>query len=191
MNKDKGITLIEILIALAIFMILISMLGPLVKSIAQSNKKNQEITQLDLNLGRAMEVFKRAVTSSKRMESTFGSTTSGIYISDSNGEALGTTTGNALVVNVPKSDGNNFIDEKVIFYIEDESLKVNSTENSTGNFSGINNPTVLVKNIIEVESQFIYDEKIAVLEITVWLDKDRTQSRTIKEAAVTRINIEF
>lgn len=194
MNKEKGITLIELLVAVVIFLILVSMLGPLIKSIADSNKKSQEMTQLDLNMGRAMDVFKRSVTASKDMEDAFGvasTTQSGVYISSINGDPTGTTTGNAIVINVPKQAGNNFVDEKVIFYITNGQLMINSTENKTGNFSLVTNPTVLVRGLVEEQSFFRYEEKVALMQLTLWLDHAHTQSRTVKEAAVTRINIDF
>jgi prepilin-type N-terminal cleavage/methylation domain-containing protein len=206
MEKEKGITLIELLIAMAIFLILMSMLGPLIKSIAQSGKKSQEITQLDLNVGRAMDVFKRSITASKDMGEAFGtyspppdtSTTSGIYISNIDGIPTGTTTGIAIVINVPKLDkdkdedeSDKFVDEKVIFYISNGRLMINSTENKTGNFSTVFNPTVLIRNLIEEQSFFRYEEKVALMEMTIWLDKEKTESRTVREAAVTRINIQF
>jgi prepilin-type N-terminal cleavage/methylation domain-containing protein len=200
MEKEKGITLIELLIAMAIFLILMSMLGPLIKSIAQSGKKSQEITQLDLNIGRAMDVFKRSITASKDMGKAFGtyspppdtSTTSGIYISNIDGIPTGTTTGNAIVINVPKQSGNDFKDEKVIFYITNGQLMINSTDDSSRtNFVGINNPTVLIRDLVEEQSFFRYEEKVALMEMTIWLDKEKTESRTVREASVTRINIQF
>ena len=194
MEKEKGITLIELLVAVVIFLILVSMLGPLIKSIADSSKKSQEMTQLDLNIGRAMDVFKRSVTASKDMATAFGSaatTQSGVYISTIDGDPTGATTGDAIVINVPKQSGNDFVDEKVIFYISNGRLMINSTENITGNFALVPNPTLLVRGLIEEQSFFRYEENVALMELTLWLDIAHTQSRTVKEAAVTRINIEF
>lgn len=200
MEKEKGFTLLELMIAIAILAILVSMLNPLFSSITKANEKAQEINELDLNLGKTIDVFKRAVRSSKTMENAFGSggntTTSGIYISSGgsnpSGNPTNSTTGTGIVVNVPKQNGTNFIDEKVFIYYDDTNNKlfVNSTDDPLDtDFSSIGNPTELVRNLKSVS--FTYDENIALMELIVYTDKNKTETKTIKEAAVTRINIDF
>ncbi len=196
--KSKGFTLLELMIAIAILTILISMLGPLFSSITKANKKSSEITRLDLTLGKSIDVFKRTIRSSKESEKSFGnmaSTTSGIFLAEGNplltafGNPVNGTSSSALVVNVPKlNTSNNIVDERVILYFEGDKLKINSilNPNSNSNFYGINNPTTLVTGV--QRGQFEYRENIAIIELEV---KVGDTKKTIREAAVTRINIEF
>ncbi len=190
--KNKGFTLLELMIAIAILAILISMLGPLFSSITKANKKSTELTRLDLTLGRTIDVFKRTIRSSKDYSTgTFGGNTSGvaIYISDLNGQIdTGVTSGVAIVANVPKIEGGTLKEDKVIFYYDstNKKLMINSTESKLGNFSGVTNPTTLVTGV--ENAHFEYKENIAIIELKV---KVGDTEKIIREAAVTRINIQF
>jgi len=192
--KNRGFTLLELMIAVAILSIFVSMLNPLFTSITRSSKKAQEMSSLDLNIGRSLTLFSRAVRSSKDrpITDTFGGTTRGIYISgDKSGNLSTNPTGNAIVINVPKKDESNFEDEKVIFYIENNKLMINSTTNTSGNFIGVTNPTTLVRDLVENKSYFQYEENIAIISLTVYSNKEKTEEKTVREASVTRINLSF
>ncbi len=198
--KNKGFTLLELMIAIAILTILISMLGPMFSSITKANKKSSEITRLDLTLGKSIDVFKRTIRSSKESKNSFGnvvgtSTTSGIFLAQGNsistafGNPVVGTSSSALVINVPKlNTSNNIIDERVILYFEGDKLKINSISDpgSNINFNGISNPTTLVTGV--QRGQFEYRENIAIIELEVKVGETQ---KIIREAAVTRINIQF
>ncbi len=72
MKREKGFTLIELMVAVAILVIIVGMITPLMNSITRSNKKAQDINELDLNIGKSIDVFKKAVRSSNVMSTTFG-----------------------------------------------------------------------------------------------------------------------
>lgn len=193
MKKKKGFTLIELLVAMAILVIMVLMVSPLMSSISKSNKRTQELNQLDINVGRTIDVFKRAVRGSKPIESSW-TTTSAIYLSDKDGNPSSTSV--AIVVNVPKEQTVNsgiYVDEKVIFYYDsaNERLMLNSTTTSTtSGFVGVTNPVELVENVLD--ASFSYSQNIATIYLKVKLDKnDDTRFKEIRDAAVTRINIQF
>lgn len=200
-KKNKAFTLIELMVAIAILVIIVGMLTPLMNSITKSNKKAQEINELDLNIGKSLDVFKKAVRSSNDMKIAFGggsSTTSAIYLSENNGDVkTSVSTSTAIVINVPKDMGNDvYSDEKVIFYFDagKKKLMLNSTTNETGNFSGVTKPVELVNNVHE--AYFGYDNNIATIYMKVKLDKkgsdtDEKNFKKVRDAAVTRININF
>ena len=50
MKKEKGFTLIELMVAVAILVIIVGMITPLMNSITRSNKKAQDVNELDLNI---------------------------------------------------------------------------------------------------------------------------------------------
>lgn len=199
MNKNKGFTLIELLVAMAILVIMVLMVAPLMSSISKSNKRTQELNYLDINVGRTIDVFKRAVRSSKTIEENWNSTGTAIYLSNTVGDEISTTGSSvAIVVNVPKEQTANsgiYIDEKVIFYYDstNKKLMLNSTTTSTTNFSGVANPVVLVEDVLD--ANFGYTNNIATIYLKVKLDPKEADAtarvKEIRDAAVTRINIEF
>lgn len=194
MEKNKGFTLIELLVAMAILVIMVLMVAPLMSSISKSNKRTQELNQLDINVGRTIDVFKRAVRSSKPIESTWSVTGSAVYLANKDGGKVLTTSSVAIVVNVPKEiSANNYTDEKVIFYYDDTTKKLmlnSTTTNTTSGFIGISNPVELVEDVLA--ASFGYDDNIATIYLKVKLDtKDDTRFKEIRDAAVTRINIQF
>lgn len=196
MNKKDGFTLLEIMVAMAILVIMVSMVVPLMSSISESNKRIQELNQLDINVGRTIDVFKRAVRSSKPIEGTWSVTGSAIYLANKDGGKVSTTSSVAIVVNVPREQTVNsgiYVDEKVIFYYDAtaEKLMLNSTTtNTTSGFIGITNPVELVEDVLA--ASFGYDDNIATIYLKVKLDtKDDTRFKEIRDAAVTRINIQF
>lgn len=203
MKREKGFTLIELMVAIAILVIIVGMITPLMSSITRSNKKAQDVNELDLNIGKSIDVFKKAVRSSNDMANDFGGTRAAIYLSnDKNGDAVtGVTTTTAIVINVPKEKTGStteYDDEKVIFYFDssNKKLMLNSTTTSgTGiNFSGVTKPVELVDSVHE--AHFGYENNIATIYMKVKLDKkgsdtDENNFKKVRDAAVTRININF
>ena len=206
MKREKGFTLIELMLAMAILVVIVGMITPLMNSITKSNKKAQDINELDLNIGKSIDVFKKAVRSSNTMTTTFGGTTSAIYLAEGGSTNLGDvktgfTTSTAIVINVPKEKTGStteYEDEKVIFYFDSvtKRLLLNSTTTSgTGiNFSGVSGNVELVNNVHE--AHFGYENNIATIYMKVKLDKkgsdtDEANFKKVRDAAVTRININF
>lgn len=182
---------------MAILVIMVLMVAPLMSSISKSNKRTQELNQLDINVGRTIDVFKRAVRSSKPIDGTWSVTGSAIYLADTDGGEVSTTTSVAIVVNVPKEQSTDtYVDEKVIFYYDsaNEKLMLNSTTTSTTTgFVGITNPVELVEDVLD--ANFRYVNNIATIYLKVKLDHNENSStarfKEIRDAAVTRINIQF
>ncbi len=204
MKREKGFTLIELMVAIAILVIIVGMMTPLMSSITRSNKKAQDINELDLNIGKSIDVFKKAVRSSNDMATTFGGitnpTTAAIYLSENNGDVkIGVTTSTAIVINVPKDDEANPnakpLDERVIFYFDSSSKKLMLNSTTSGiNFAGVPRPVELVENVHE--AHFGYENNIATIYMKVKLDKkgsdtDENNFKKVRDAAVTRININF
>ena len=197
MNKNKGFTLIELLVAMAILVIMVLMVAPLMSSISKTNRRTQELNQLDINVGRTIDVFKRAVRSSKPIEKDWNVTGTAIYLAKNREatpiEDTNITTSKFIVINVPKEiSENNYKDEKVIFYYDsdDKELVLNST---TGSAMPITRPVILVKNVLD--ANFGYKNNIATIYLKVKLDPKEDDAtarfKEIRDAAVTRINIQF
>ncbi len=197
MNKNKGFTLIELLVAMAILVIMVLMVAPLMSSISKTNRRTQELNQLDINVGRTIDVFKRAVRGSKPIEKDWNVTGTAIYLAKNREatpiEDTNITTSKFIVINVPKEiSENNYKDEKVIFYYDsdDKELVLNST---TGSAMPITRPVILVKNVLD--ANFGYKNNIATIYLKVKLDPKEDDAtarfKEIRDAAVTRINIQF
>lgn len=194
MKRKNAFTLIELIVAMAILVIIVGMITPLMTSITKSNKKTQEINELDLNLGKSIDIFKSAVRSSKPISSgtSWNVTGIAIYLSDNSGIPTTSAISNAIVVNVPKEiSADTYEDEKVIFYLSGTNLMLNSTHESVDDdFIGVTRPVELVKNV--QSAKFTYSSNIATIYLKVQMDKnDVNNFKEIRDAAVTRINIEF
>lgn len=197
--KKSGFTLMELIIAIAIFLIIMSMMTPLFRSISKSNEAAQDINELDLNLGKSIDLFKKAVRSSQPISGTVWNTSGvAVYLSTITGGAISNPTGNAtsssIVINVPRErpvGSGAFVDEKVIFYTSGTSLMINSTfDPAKSNFVGVTEPTVLVERVQAVE--FKYSKNIVTIYLKVQLGKkDTAKFKEIRDAAVTRINMQF
>lgn len=197
MKKKDGFTLIELLVAMAILVIMVLMVAPLMSSISKTNRRTQELNQLDINVGRTIDVFKRAVRGSQPILDNWVITNSAIYLAkDINAnpiEDINITTSKFIVINVPKEiSENNYKDEKVIFYYDsdDKELVLNSTTESS---MPITRPVILVKNVLD--ANFGYKNNIATIYLKVKLDPKEDDAtarfKEIRDAAVTRINIQF
>lgn len=201
MKRERGFTLIELMVAVAILVIIVGMMTPLMNSITRSNKKAQDVNELDLNIGKSIDVFKKAVRSSNNMSNAFGGTTSAIYLAEYESTNLGdsktgVTTSRAIVINVPKEQGvNNYVDERVVFYFDSSNKKLMLNSTTSGiNFVGVTKPVELVNNVHE--AHFGYENNIATIYMKVKLDKkgsdtDENNFKKVRDAAVTRININF
>ena len=202
MNKKMGFTLIELIVAIAILVIMVLMVAPLMSSISKTNKRTEEFNRLDINVGRTIDVFKRAVRSSQPIESGWtpnGVPTTGqaIYLAvDKNaGKSSSVTTAPAILINVPKEEilgSGIYLNEKVVFYYDtsntsNKKLMLNST---TGTIMSTSQAVTLVENVLD--ANFGYSQNIATIYLKVKLDpKDDTRFKEIRDAAVTRINIQF
>ncbi len=205
MNKNKGFTLIELLVAMAILVIMVLMVAPLMSSISKTNRRTQELNQLDINVGRTIDVFKRAVRGSQPIQSAWtpnGISTTGeaIYLAvDKNaGKSSSITTATAIVINVPREKitaTNDYEDEKVVFYYDtsnssNKRLMLNST---TGTTMPTTYSVILVENVLD--ANFGYKNNIATIYLKVKLDPKEDDAtarfKEIRDAAVTRINIQF
>jgi len=198
MKKQEAFTLIELIVAMAILVIIVGMMAPLMSSITKSNKKTQEISNLDLNIGKSIDIFKKAVRSSKPIDGNVGiwnTSGSAIYLSNTIGVPVtGVTTQSSIVINVPKEitsgGGILYKDEKVIFYLSGTNLMLNSTySDSVANFSTVTEPVLLVENVMNAE--FTYSQNIATIYLKVKMDKNKDDFKEIRDAGVTRINIQF
>lgn len=188
----------ELMVAIAILVIFVGMMAPMIKSLTDSNKKTQDMSDLDINIGRTIDVYKRAVRSSQVLEGTnWRITGTAIYLTNSktgDTKAL-TTTATAIVINVPKqvsTTSNSFVDEKVIFYYDSTSRRImlNSTD-TTGTSVVIttDSPVELVKNV--QAASFGYKNNVATIYIRVQTDRNNANRfREIRDSAVTRINFD-
>ena len=197
MNKKEGFTLIELLVAMAILVIMVLMVAPLMSSISKTNRRTQELNQLDINVGRTIDVFKRSVRGSQPILNNWVITNSAIYLAkDINAnpiEDVNRTTSKFIVINVPKEiSENDYKDEKVIFYYDsdDKELVLNST---TGTTMPTTYSVILVENVLD--ANFGYKNNIATIYLKVKLDPKEDDAtarfKEIRDAAVTRINIQF
>lgn len=198
--KNDGFTLIELIVAIAIVAIMTVMSAPMIRALSENNRVNQELNQLDINIGRTIDVFKRAVRSSQPIESGWApngivTTGSAIYLATDKNAVANTTaiTSSAILINVPRETAVNsgiYENEKVIFYFDkaNERLMLNST---IGTQMSTTNPVILAENVID--ANFGYGTNhIATIYLRIKLDpNDNTRFKEIRDAAVTRINIQF
>ncbi len=205
MKKKEGFTLIELLVAMAILVIMVLMVAPLMSSISKTNRRIQELNQLDINVGRTIDVFKRAVRGSQPIQNIWqpnGVSTTGeaIYlaVNKNAGKLSSATTATAIVINVPRekiAGNNDYEDEKVVFYYDtsnssNKKLMLNST---TGTTMPTTYSVILVENVLD--ANFGYKNNIATIYLKVKLDPKEDDAtarfKEIRDAAVTRINIQF
>ena len=61
MKKEQGVTMIELMVAIALMAILVSMINPIMKSVSTAHKKEETINKIDDSIGKSIDIIKREV----------------------------------------------------------------------------------------------------------------------------------
>lgn len=178
-KREKGFTLIEIIVAIAVLVIMISMLSPIIQMTARSNEKEKIINDIDTRLGKTVELIKRTARSAKTIPaaSNNGVTIPAIAVSADN---------NTVTMNVPVEDGDNIRNERVAFSYITPSAIITA---QTGTVGAID---VIAPNVSFARFEFIQN----VLTMQIRVDLNRTgeseawKIKEIRDAAVTRLDVE-
>ena len=72
MKKEQGVTMIELMVAIALMAILVSMINPIMRSVSKAHKKEETINKIDSSIGKSIDIIKREVR---------GTTSGGITVS--------------------------------------------------------------------------------------------------------------
>lgn len=189
MSKDKGFTLLELMIAVGLLGILTMLVGPTISNMLKANTKVRAISKIDTSLGKTIEIIKRTSRGAKTSTAEFtydGVTTSSpIQVYDS---------GKTLVINKPTiiaGSADSYRDMFIRFRFDDttKELKVSSTNDYSE--STFNTEEVLAEDIESIN--FRYEQRILVMEIkvTVFEGTQNEFSYTIRDSAVSRIDMDI
>lgn len=83
LKKEKGVTLIELLVAMAILVILVGMIVPLFNSIGRVNIKQKELNRIDTSIGKSIDIIKREVRAARSVVVTASAVTATTSIESS------------------------------------------------------------------------------------------------------------
>ena len=61
MKKEQGVTMIELMVAIALMAILVSMINPIMRSVSKAHKKEETINKIDSSIGKSIDIIKREV----------------------------------------------------------------------------------------------------------------------------------
>jgi prepilin-type N-terminal cleavage/methylation domain-containing protein len=175
-EKNKGFTLIEILVAIAIMGILVTMISPILDITTKSNMKEKVINEIDASLAKSVELIKRTARSAKTTTAR-----NAITVTNSNRE---------VTMNVPVDDESSTsgaIKDEVI------TFRYNSTQRTITAQSGTAGAVdVIASNVSNARFELIQ----GVLTIQIAVDLNRAgeneawKRREIRDAAVTRLDVE-
>lgn len=185
MKKTKGFTLIELMIAIGILGIISIIVGKVSLDTSKAHNALLEITKIDMQLGKTVDIFKRTIRQAKIITT---------------GSAVSTIGSSFIVARVPaeNTEQTEYIDNDVAFIFQDNNLYVNikkdgSYLNSNGEFikiPDIDGADILATNVRTCS--FIYNAAEHVSLIDIVIDsKDHEISRRIRDSAVTRIGYNF
>lgn len=182
-NNNKGYTLFEILIAVAVLVILTTLLTPLITAYTKSHKKMTEINDLDLELSKTVEVVKRSIRFAQDDESN---SYEAIVYPDAwpADDAENAPTSSSLTVIVREEDVYNYV--TFWFDSDNNEFNVGSTTTAGTTASGITGGSTLMTDVDAVE--FKYSENIVTIYFR--LTKDGI-TREVRDAGVTRIDYDL
>ena len=142
-KRERGFTLVEILVAIAIMSIMLVMIGGVLQSTTKSNEKERIINEIDAKLSKAVELIKRTAKSAKKTSPT------------ESGMAIRTSEDKKTITrNVPIGE-DTITDETVIFQYK-QTEKVITAKSGTGT------EDVIAENISAAEFEKVEIEKTTI-----------------------------
>lgn len=174
-TKKNGFSLVELIIAIAITTIMVSLIIPLTSSFSKNHKRQEEINDMDLELSKTVDIIKKVVRSAQDYNG------SEAVISPAKG-----TTSSALILTTTieqTSPSGVYIPYWVKFEVMGNELKVGESDVSSA--SVVASDTIL-SNVDD--GYFLYDKNVVVIYLKL---KNGEYTRTIRDSAVTRIDFNF
>ena len=188
MDKEKGFTLLELMLAIALIAILAGIVYPYFNGVIQNHKRMLEMNRVDASLSKGIEIIKRAARGSKS-----SSLLSGKAMEVSSGGAV-------LVINVPESGGSDeYVEEYVRFRLKDDGLYVSRGDDT----SSFGSESELIPNVVVTDggtqvSKFDYNSDNGILTMYFKISVAKTgdeetqaNTREVRDSAVTRINFDI
>lgn len=174
-KKNKGFTLIEILVAIAIMAILVAMISPILNITTKSNMKEKVINEIDASLAKSVELIKRTARSAK---------------TTSSGNAITVTSDTEVKMNVPIDDESStsgaIIDEAITFRYNSTQRTITAQSGTAGSVD------VIASNVSNAKFELI--QGVLTIQIAVDLNKtgenEAWKRKEIRDAAVTRLDVE-
>lgn len=174
-TKKNGFSLVELIIAIAITTIMVSLIIPLTSSFSKNHKRQEEINDMDLELSKTVDIIKKVVRTSQNYNGNKA------VISPAKG-----TTSSALILTTTieqTSPSGVYIPYWVKFEVMGNKLKVGKSDVSSA--SVVASDTIL-SNVDD--GYFLYDKNVVVIYLKL---KNGEYTRTIRDSAVTRIDFNF
>lgn len=173
MERKKGFTLMELMFAIAILAIIMSMIAPMLNDINKVNERENIVSKLDSNLGKAIELVKRTARASKRDGARPAIAVNG--------------AGDTVTMNVPVEQSGSIIQSIVVFRKSGTELQIGSSTNGIA-------PTqfdTIAENMDIIE--FNFSRRVLRMYFRVNINKTGEnydwKIREVRDSAVTRIDI--
>lgn len=189
MSKNKGFTLLEIMIAIGLLGVLTMLIGPTMSNMLKSNTRIRAITKIDMSLGKTLEIIKRTARGAKTSNLAFTydgvTTTSPIQVYDE---------GETLVINKPTivdGSADKYQDTFIKFRFDsiENELKVSSINTYTSD--DFKNEETLAENIDNIKFQYIQGILTMKIIVTVFKGTKNEFTYTVRDSAVSRINMDI
>lgn len=178
--KEKGFTLIELMLAMALTGILLSMISPLFRGIMKQQETSSKYDKMDKDLIRTTELIKRVVRGS---ESDPAGTTTAVDVRSKAAWATSlasSTLGEGVVIRTAGT-GTNL----TTIYYDDANNNIMVNEGTVADFTGGN---ILLRNVSSLE--FLKNDKSSLLVINIELTIDGTV-QNITDAATSRVLLQW
>ncbi|TDT69792.1 prepilin-type N-terminal cleavage/methylation domain-containing protein [Hypnocyclicus thermotrophus] len=171
--KKNGFSLVELILAIAITTIILSLIIPFTLSFSKNHKRQEEINNMDLEMSKTVDIIKKVVRSSQNYNGNKAIIT-----------PIEGTTSSALVLTTTVLNSSGiYIPYWVKFEIVGNELKVGESDTSS---SSIVASDTILSNV--EDGYFLYDKNVVVIYLKL---KNGDYTRTIRDSAVTRIDFNF
>lgn len=176
--KEKGFTLVELMVAMAILGILMTMVSPLFRNIISQSETTSKFDKIDKDLSRTGELIKRVVRASQGTSSELAidiRLKSDNWLRDlSVLDAALPRTGEGVVVRI--SNGS-----RLSLYFDQASGRIFVNEGAVEKFTGGN---TLLRNVSNVVFRTNERHSILVMDISVTIDGT---TRTLTDVAISKV----
>lgn len=194
--KNKGFTLLELMVAIAILSILVLMISQIANSTSQAHRKQVVINELEKTLGKSIELIKRTARMAQEAENDYNlpadfavaSSRLPIIIKDGNNNENESTS---VIMNYSEEIGiSDYRDNQIMYFYDSgtKTLRVKTRIGGSADWVPANGD-IIAENVDE--AIFMYDESVLRIKITVNVNKsglpeEEWKKKTVADAAVIR-----
>jgi len=194
--KNKGFTMIELMVAIAILIILVGMIAQIAQTTSKAHQKEVIISRMDRTLGKTVDLLKRSVRRATTHPGEYSvdanptnNTSAAIYIE---GGENNYATKSAIIINYSEKDpgdntGTLFRNRQILYEYDAGNNRIQIATKDSGTATWGTRETI-AENISD--AWFMYDENVLRFQFTIDLnvgsEDQHWKRKVLTDAAVLR-----